>query len=140
MKSANNTAPDICQLIEAYTGISTADQFQLCFDSAYIWLEKVLEPDRHGMEMLPLQPSFWTWWMKHWEIIDMGFMDSVSLEKNGQILVRLPAQDGWTVARSERHLACVWQEYHNPCYVRGNQQVLRQSFHQYIKSVVSNKK
>lgn len=134
MKSANNN-----QLITAFTGLTDSQQCEYCFESAYVWLEQVLEPDRYGMEMLPLQASFWTWWIRHWTMIDQGFIDSVSVEPSGQILVRLPGQDGWRAARSEGQLATIWLEYHNPRFVRGNQELLRSSFHQYIKNLVNSK-
>ena len=131
--------PSHIDLITAFTGLSDSEQCQACFDSAYAWLELVLEPDRYGMEMLPLQASFWSWWIRHWSAIDHGFLESVKVQEDGKILVRLPGQETYTEARSSRHLATIWQEYHNPCFVNGNQDLLRRSFHQYIKNLVNSK-
>lgn len=131
------TTADTQSLITAFTGLSTEQQAQASFESAYVWLDQVLQTDPYGLEMLPLQPGFWPWWTKHWGLIDAGFLESVRVDPSGMISYRKPGEETWFLARSEQHMAVIWQEFHNPRYVRGNRALLERSFHQYIKELVS---
>lgn len=132
-----STSPN--PLIEAYTGLSVGTQAQYRFDQAYSWLEQVLETDQYGLEMLPLQPGFWSWWGSHWTGIDQAFVDSIRVDPSGMIQVRVAGAENFSRAISEPHLAAIWRDYHSIRYVKGNQALIRQSFHQYIKKIINTK-
>jgi hypothetical protein len=127
------------QAIKAFTALSPETQAQYQFEQAYRWLEVVLETDQYGLEMLPLQPGFWSWWGTHWNAIDQAFIDSIKVGSDGKIQVRLAGAENFSQAKSEQHLALIWQDYHSIRYVRGNQALIRSSFHTYIKHLVNTK-
>lgn len=139
MKSQiKNPISEIQTLIQAYTGITPEVQAQYRFNQAYSWLEQVLETDQYGLEMLPLQPGFWSWWGAHWTGIDQAFIDSIRVDPSGLIQVRVAGAENFSVAISELHLATIWKDYHSIRYVRGNQALIRLSFHTYIKNLVNS--
>lgn len=109
------------ELIYAYTGITTETQGQLQFDTAYDWLAFALPEEPKTVEAIPLQPSFWAWWAVQWEAVDTAFIDNLKMDpKYGQLTARIPGSQYHMAIRSERHLALIWEDYHNVRYVHGD--------------------
>lgn len=133
---------DIKLMIEALTGLSAEQQATTCFDSAYEWLDLALDTNRQGLQQLPMQPNFWTWWTRNWELVDRGFIDSVQVLPNGHLLCLLPGRPGdvWRSCRDERELAEVWRQYHSPIFVQANQQLLRTSYHEAIRQSIVHRR
>lgn len=141
MKSLTNTEEmtldQVRDQIAKETGVSKEDQALHCFEQAYVWMEKTLQADQHGLQMLPLQPGFWPWWCTHWEAVDRAFVRS-RMRFGGQDFIQVPGSDCFRSIVSDVQMQAMWERYHDTSYVRGNQALLERSFHEYVKSAVKH--
>ena len=136
MEQAQLTIDQIKAQIATETGVSVEEQAVYCFERAYTWMEQALGTDAHGLEMLPLQPGFWPWWTTHWGHIDRAFVSS-RMTFCGRSHIQIPGTERYKPVGSRLSMLDLWETYHDPHFVRGNQALLEKSFHQYIKTLVA---
>lgn len=119
------------QIISLYTNLTEEEQAQICFESAYEWLEWILPAEPMAKEWMPLNPSFWPWWTAQWKALDNAFIDSIDMVE-GEFLVAVPLSTIKTKVHDENHMAEVWKDWHNVRFVAINTDLINKTIQQSI--------
>lgn len=129
--------------IQTLTGISSEDLGELKFNSAYSYLEEILETDDYGMEVIPKTKQFWAWWSIEWGRIDQIFFNNIKTGyRHGLCQIDDPFTGNLKACYNQQDLLNYYLLYHeiSEDNLLINAQVMDASCHQMIMEITGSVK